>query len=223
MGLASHPPMKTLAGYLRELADLCESDGEDSEGMASALASRGWGSSAIGDGRRGNVVLTGPESEAAKVWPTKGPGTRWFGADVVLAQLAADTDRASKRLRAYIEALMSHASDEDRTVTGSGECRACARYCNPSKKAGNRLVKSMCPTCYRAWRRYELDGGPLIRQDWIAQRRESFTERDAEARPIRVHTPEPDHDLDLSSEHIAELIDAEVADSRETGSDLEGP
>lgn len=223
IGLASHPPMRTLANDLRDLADQLDAEGEDAEGMASLLASRGWGSSTLGDGRRGKAALTTPEAEAAKVWPQRQNGTRWFGADVVYSQFLADVARAVSRTRSYTADLMSHASDEDRTVTGSGECRACARFCDPGRKAGNRLVKSMCPTCYRAWRRYEIGGGSLIRQDWISQRRESFTERDTEGRPVCVHTPEPDHDLDLSSEHIGELIDAETADSADVGSEQGDP
>lgn len=223
IGLASHPPVNVLASDLRELADLLEREGDDAKGMASTLAARGWGSATMGDGRRGAAALTKPEAEASKSWPKKQGGTRWFGADVVYAQLLADVGRTVLRAHSYTDDLMAHASDDDRTVTGSGECRACAAFCDPSKKPGNRLVKSMCPTCYRAWRRYELAGGSMIRQDWISQRREGYTERDPAGNVVKVHTPEPDHDLDLSSERIGDVIDLATADTRETGSEQEGP
>lgn len=212
IGLPRHPTPHDLAKTLRECAKALEEHGLDAIDLVADLASRGFSGSTLGDGgSRGNSELTPTEAATARNVPGRDddtgkplprhPEARWYDADRRYASLLRDLNRLAGYVKSRTDEILRHASDEDRTVTGSGECMACARYCTPDgDRPGNRLRAGLCPTCYRAWRRYQLDDGPLRRAEWVAQRREGFTERNEDATVKAIHTPEPDHDIDLTTE-----------------------
>lgn len=206
-----HETPAELARLLREAARRLEETGLDAIDLVSALASRGYAAATLGDGgSRGSDSTSSTERHGSRYLPDHDRNgnlksipsdVRWVEADVDYATALRDLGRLAVRVTASTNEIMRHASDEDRTKTGSGICLLCARSCMPTKdKPGDRLRSGLCPTCYRAWNRYQNDGGTMTRGEWVAKRREDITERDAAGNIVKIHTPEPDHDIDLSTE-----------------------
>jgi hypothetical protein len=187
-GLPKHPEPYAIAKALRDAATRLEESGLDAIDMVSILAARGYSASTLGDGgSRGSDSTSSTERHA-----TQDGGSRWFNADREYAQLLRTVWLDAQAVISTIDEILRHAQDIDPTPAGTGSCMACDRFCRPDKdKPGNRLVSGLCPTDYRAWAR----AGRPLRIQWIAERRRSFTDEQG-----TLHTPEPDHDLDLSRE-----------------------
>lgn len=187
MGLPRHPGTHSCAKSARDAAGRVDADGLRAIDMASALAARGYSASTLGDGgSRGTDDTSSTERHASAT----GEATRWFGVDVRLAQALQDWHRASVAVSGLVDELLRHAMDVDPVPSGTGECMGCGRFCRPDRdKPGNRLRSGLCPTDYRAW----LRAGQPPRAQWVTERRRSFTDETGV-----LHTPEPDHDLDLS-------------------------
>lgn len=212
IGLPGHPSPAAIADALEATADALRSGGLGAITMAHALASRGFAASTLGDGgSRATDATSMPERSAyrpgdrtddGKPIPPP-PSARWWAADHHYARLLADLWRLATRTKASTDELLHHASDDDPLPAGTGGCRACSRVCRPdAERPGNRIVSGLCPTCYKAWRRYD---GPMQWSAWVAKRREDHTERDSRGNVVAIHTPEPDHELDLSRELPADM------------------
>lgn len=205
IGLARHPEPSAIADALEAAAKTLRSHGVNAIHMASQLAARGYSASTLGDGgSRPTDSTSVPERSAYRPGTTdKGkpipppPGARWWGADEHYARLLADSWRFALKAKATTDEILRHASDVDPLPAGTGACRACNRVCRPdAQRPDNRIKSGLCPTCYKAWQRYSADDGPMLWSEWVAKRREGYSERDGEGRLITIHTPEPDHDLD---------------------------
>lgn len=205
IGRVKHSPPSKLAEIARDFARLMDDQGLDIFDRLHHLSDDGYPGATLGDG--GSRGTDSPSQPERFVLRNPGP---WHGKD---REFHADLRRLEDLLvdvKATMLNVLRHASTDDPTPAGTGECRACARYCKPSEgKAGNRLRSGMCPTCYRAWKRYSDGGGELIRVEWIAQRLASFTERYEDGTVKQIHTPEPDHDIDLSTERWADVTPPE--------------
>lgn len=200
MGLPRHGTPTQIARQLRDAARVIEQSGLDAIDLVSKLAARGYPTGGAG-GSRSSDRTSAPERLTIVELEHKG---HWTDADRRYATDLRTLERLALDVKATTHEIIRHADDIDPTPAGSGECRACARTCRPSEdRPGNRLRSGFCPTCYRAWLRYRDQGGSMIRTDWAAQRRESYSERTPDGHLIKVHTPEPDHDIDLTSEQWA--------------------
>lgn len=191
MGLPRHPTPHEIAKVLREAASRLEQHGLDAIDKVSVLSARGYPAATLGDGgSRGSDETSSTERHATG--RDRSPEARWFGADADYAQTLQQLDRFARLAVVVTDEIMRHALDVDPTPAGTGECLGCGRFCRPDgDKPGNRLRSGLCPTCYRAWAR----AGRPLRGEWVAQRRKTLTDDEG-----ILHTPEPDHDLDLSSE-----------------------
>lgn len=208
IGLASHPTPAVIADALEAAAAALRASGLEAIDMASILASRGYAAVTLGDGgSRGTDTASGPERNAYRPGDRTDAGApipppaaaRWWNADHHYARTLADLWKLARHARSSTDELLHHADDVDPTPAGTGSCRACHRECRPTaRKPGNRLRSGLCPTCYRAWRRHVDGDNPSLWSDWVAKRREGYTERDADGRVVAIHTPEPDHDIDLT-------------------------
>lgn len=194
--LPHHSEQDDIAALLRRVTAQLE-DGHRAEDLAALLAARGWATGTLGDGGSRSSDTT--SSTERTVVAGKGQAGRWDQIDLRYAQALVELERAAERFENLHTTVMAHASDQDEVPSGTGECRACSMLCRPTEsRPGFRLRQGLCPTCYRAWRRYTIAGHPLHRAEWVTRRRESFTERDAAGRVVQIHTPEPDHDIDLT-------------------------
>lgn len=196
IGLPRHSAPMEIAKRLRELARALEDEGLDAIDGVSVLADSAYPHATLGDGgSRGTEGTSGPERSVI------GDPDRWAGADRKYARDLALIEKLSIDLKGRTHDILHHASLIDPTPVGTGECKGCATTVRPDdRKPGWRLRSGLCPTCYRAWNRYQSGGGALIRSHWATQRRESMTERDSVGTIVKVHSPEPDHDIDLTSE-----------------------
>lgn len=193
IGLARHPAPGDIAAVLEDAASTIRKHGLQSISLAQVLAARGWGTSTIGDGRSGGDGTSSTE-RAADPSPYS---VRWIGADEHYADLLRRLWLLGAAVDARTKEIVRHADDVDPTPPGTGECKACARACRPTKdRPRNRLVKGLCPTCYKAWQRYRDGGGLMLWSEWSSKRREGFSERDAAGTLVAIHTPEPDHDAE---------------------------
>lgn len=198
MGLPWHPAPKAIADDLRAAADRVSDQCAKALSLARELAANGYPGSTLGDGGSRGTDSTSSTERAAGLGgrPEDKPRqNEWAGVDRKLAAALAAASRASKNLDALIQNICHHAPDLDRVPVGTGECQACGRFCRPdAKHAGNRLRSGLCPTDYRAY----LRAGQPERSAWIHQRRGDLTDDDGV-----LHTPEPDHDIDLSSMELS--------------------
>ncbi len=212
IGLPRHPSPHAIAAAMREAARRLEKAGDLAVEAAYILAQRGYPASTLGDGgsrgtdgtssteRTVQRAVPGKDDQTRKALPLP-PDAKWWGVDARYATLLATANVTSNRLVTLTNDLLHHAGMDDSTPAGTGECRGCARICRPSKdKPGDRLRAGLCPTCYRAWLRYVDKDGAMSRPEWVARRRESYSERDPAGNLIAIHTPEPDHDIDLTTE-----------------------
>lgn len=197
IGLAGHPPPHDIADQLEALAKTIRKHATRAIDLAHQLASRGYPAGTLGDGgSRSSDTTSSTERNGNPDLPSY-----WHGVDGRYAQALHDLHNLTGRANRLTLELVAHADDIDPTPAGTGACRACNRVCRPdAQRPGNRLVAGLCPTCYKAWQRYRRDDGSMQWSSWVAKRRESYSERDTEGRLIAVHTPEPDHTLDLSHE-----------------------
>lgn len=195
IGLPKHPDPSSIAEALEAAAKALRSNGMDAISMASILASRGYPSATLGDGgSRGSDTTSSTERHGDPDNHPTFANIDWYYAQLLHTAWTSATKIASRTVE-----IIAHATDIDPTPAGTGSCRACNRLCRPTAaKPGNRLKAGLCPTCYKAWERYRVDG-PMLWSEWVAKRRESYSERDVTGRLVAIHTPEPDHDLDLSS------------------------
>jgi hypothetical protein len=191
IGLASHPSPGNLAEDLRATAQSLYEQGTRAVDMIAVLAARGWAASTLGDGgSRGTDATSSPEREALVDFHNP-----WVGADVSFAQDLHDLAKLHTKVNNKIAAALRHAQDLDPVPVGTGECQACGRFCRPNKThPGNRLRAGLCPTDYRAMHR----ANPDSRTDWVRTRRNALTDPNGV-----LHTPEPDHDIDLTSELLS--------------------
>ena len=193
IGLPRHRSMGNIAENGHATAAKVHLEGTAAVRMAAVLAARGWGTSTLGDGgSRGTDSTSAPERSVLADYVD-----RWTGVDRLLAQRLADYDKASSQLAKLIADLLHHAKDHDPIPAGTGECQACGRFCRPDgTKPGNRLRAGLCPTDYRAW----LRAGQPARSDWVRTKRSELTDDQGV-----LHTPEPDHDIDLTSEKAGDI------------------
>lgn len=192
IGLPAHPDPNTIASALEEAAKAIRSHMLKAVDMASVLAAKGYSARTLGDGgSRGTDTTSSTERIASR------PSNRWDAVDYAYASLLRAVWMDALSTSAQTDELLRHASDVDPVPAGQGECRACVRFVkrNPNRSS-DRIVSGLCQTCYRSWRRYVTAGGPMQWSEWVAQRREGFTERDPHGNVVRIHTPEPDHDLE---------------------------
>lgn len=190
IGLPSHPEPAVIADALEEAAKEIRSKMLPAQGMASVLAAKGYSAQTLGDGgSRGSDTTSSTERLAAR-------RERWEAADFAYAQMLRTAWLAAHRVTAQTRELLRHADDVDPTPAGQGECRACARFVrrNPNRSS-DRIISGLCQTCYRAWHRYKAEG-PMLWSDWVAARREGYTERDPAGRVVAIHTPDRDPDLE---------------------------
>ena len=188
IGLPHHPPPFVLIATLRETVDDLERHLPAAIRMTHLLAAQGWPTGTMGDGgARSTDSTSGPERAVLGDYIDRGAG-----GDVRLAQALQDMTKAVALVRKLVANAVHHARDLDPVPAGTGECQACGRFCRPDQaRPGNRLRSGLCPTDYRAMNR----AAPPSRQDWITARRQALTD------PAGIlHTPEPDHDLDLTSD-----------------------
>lgn len=198
IGLPRHASPHAIAKSLRRLAASLEDHGLAAIDMVHNLSARGYPSSTLGDGgSRGSSVDTSTD-RAVLGWmtdedePAELPTFAWAGADHRYASLLAQLQLLTGKVQSETDEILRQADDVDPTPPGTGECLACGRFVRPDKeKPGNRLRAGLCPTDYRAW----LRAGQPLRATWVAQRRRSHTDEHGV-----LHTPEPDHDLDLTRE-----------------------
>lgn len=185
IGLPRHPAVDVVQEAARGTADGLS---DRVLVMAHLLASRGFANSTLGDGgSRATDSTSSTERTALRDHPD-----RWVDVDVKLAARIGEWHRAGVALRALVADITHHAADLDPVPAGTGECLACGRFVRPSKdKPGNRLRSGLCPTHHRAWCR----AGRPDRGEWISGVRKSLTDEHGV-----LHSPEPDHDLDLSRE-----------------------
>jgi hypothetical protein len=156
--------------------------------MAALLAARGWGTSTLGDDGSRSTEGTST-TERAALSDFRDP---WQAVDVRLATLLAALTDTARDLDRLVAVILLHAEDLDPVPAGTGECQACGRFCRPDKtRPGNRLRSGLCPTDYQAWVR----AGRPDRNTWVRTKRHDLTDENGV-----LHTPEPDHDIDLSSE-----------------------
>lgn len=188
IGLPRHPGIPAIVEADQNRAQWMVTDGDRLLEYASLLASQGYANSTLGDGgSRGTDSTSSTERTALRDHPG-----RWVGVDAELASRLRDYHLAGAALDALHADVLHHAADLDPVPAGTGECLACGRFCRPSKdKPGNRLRSGLCPTHHRAWCR----AGRPDRGLWIRQRRTELTDEHGV-----LHTPEPDHDIDLSRE-----------------------
>lgn len=188
IGLPRHPGVTVIVEIGQTHLQRLVSDGDRAVEYASLLASRGYANSTLGDG--GSRATDGTSSTERTA--LRDFRDRWVDVDVLLATRLRDFHRAGLALDALVADVLHHAADLDHVPAGTGECVCCSRFCRPSKdKPGNRIQAWFCPTCYRAWAR----AGRPERSGWIRQRQKDLTDDHGV-----LHTPEPDHDLDLSRE-----------------------
>lgn len=192
MGLPRHPPMSSIALLLSEAREAADKRGLAAIDLVAQLAAIGYPGSTLGDGgSRGSDSTSSTERNALRDYTD-----RWAGASYRYAQLTQAMQKAVAAWVQMTDEIMRHGDDVDPTPAGTGECLACGRFCRPDgDRPGNRLRSGLCPTDYRAWRRYLDSGGQLHRGGWVTERRKSFTDDEGV-----LHTPEPDHDIDLSRE-----------------------
>lgn len=195
IGLPHHAPLRDIIENLRASADEVSAHGARAIALARELAAVGYAASTLGDGgSRGTDDTSSTERAAGLGGPldAKPRPNRWRGVDARLARAYTTADRAAKDLKTLVADIVQHAEDLDPIPVGTGECQACGRFCRPDKdRPGNRLRSGLCPTDYRAY----LRAGQPDRGYWIHQRRGDLTDENDV-----LHTPEPDHDIDLSSE-----------------------
>lgn len=194
MGLPRHRPLADIIEGLRGTADEIHNRGAKAIALASELAAKGYAASTLGDGGSRGTDPTSSTERAAGVNQDKARYDRWVGIDRRLAAALAEAEQATSHLGSLIKDITHHAADVDPVPVGTGYCQACNRFCRPDKaRPGNRLRSGLCPTDYRAW----LRAGQPHHNDWIRTRRDGWTDDNGV-----VHTPEPDHDIDLSSERL---------------------
>lgn len=204
IGLPKHPDPSTIADALEAAATALRKDGLAAITMASTLAARGYSAVTLGDGgSRSSDTTSSTERHGNQHHP-------WANLDHTYARLLRVAWQLASKLTAHTTSILAHATDIDPTPAGTGACRACNRVCRPdAQRPGNRLRSGLCPTCSRAWQRYMKADGSMLWSEWVAKRREGYTERDPQGRLVAVHTPEPDHDIDLT----VDLPPAEGGDS----------
>lgn len=195
IGLPAHPDPATIATALEAAAKALRSRAFKALDMASVLAAKGYSARTIGDGgSRGTDTTSSTERLASQP-------DRWDAVDHAYAALLRGGWMTALRMQSVTDELVRHASDDDPTPIGQGECRACARFVKRiADRPSYRLRSGLCPSCFGAWCTYRAKGGPegtagvQVWSEWVAQRREGFTERDPMGRVVKIHTPEPDED-----------------------------
>lgn len=200
IGLPSHPEPSVIASALEDAAKAIRSNALRATDMASVLAAKGYSAATLGDGgSRGTDTTSSTERHASLP-------SRWEAADYIYAETLRTIWQDALGATAATNELLRHASDEDRTPAGTGECRACARFIRKSDtRKSHRLRSGLCPSCFGAWCTYRAAGGPdgsagpLLWSDWTARRREAITERDVAGNVVRIHTPEPDDESGQSA------------------------
>lgn len=192
IGLARHPAPAVIEAQMNKTSDRVRRDGARAIELARNLASTGYPSSTLGDGGSRGSDDTSSTERAAGVLNQRPMVNRWADADRRLAAAFAVAHKANQQLEHEIANIVAHAADLDPVPVGTGECQACGRFCRPDKdRPGNRLRSGLCPTDYRAW----LRAGQPQRNEWVRTRRTDFTDENGV-----LHTPEPDHDIDLTRE-----------------------
>lgn len=191
IGLPSHPEPAVIADALEEAAKEIRSKMLRAKDMASVLAAKGYSAQTLGDGgSRGSDTTSSTERHSAR-------HERWEAADYAYAQMLRTAWLSAHRATAQTRELLRHADDVDPTPAGQGECRACARFVRRDpNRSSDRIISGLCQTCYRAWHRYMKAGGPMLWSDWVATRREGYTERDPAGKIVAIHTPDRDPDLE---------------------------
>lgn len=193
-GLPRHPDPFAMAEAHEEAAKAIRSRALKAIDLAAVLAARGFSAATLGDGgSRGTDNMSSGERAVIQA-ESFGPD-RWSAADEAYAQSLRTGWLAAKRITALTNGILSHASSDDPTPAGQGECRACARFVRPSKeRPSHRLRSGLCPSCSNAWGAYRAKGGLMLWSEWVARRREGFTERNESGQVVKIHTPEPDHE-----------------------------
>lgn len=168
LGLATHATPRTIAGHLRDVAKLLDSDGILAVKAAEFLAARGWPKGTMGDGTgsRSTSTSTSVETAARADQEEQDPG-HWDDIDRTLARLLRMLDLTSLHTQSVLTDLLAHADDVDELPAGHGECACCGRFCQPQKDSNDRLRSGLCDACRKAWDRARRPE----RTDWIHARR----------------------------------------------------
>lgn len=157
VGLPAHPDPATIASALEAAAKAIRSRAFKAIDMATVLAAKGYSARTIGDGgSRGSDTTSSTERLAARP-------DRWDSADHAYAALLRGGWQTALRMQEVTDELVRHASDDDPTPIGQGECRACARFVKRTKdRPSYRLRSGLCPSCFNAWGTYQKNGGAWL-------------------------------------------------------------
>lgn len=187
IGLPKHPDPFTIAAAFEEAAKAIRSRGLKAIDMASVLAAKGYSATTLGDGGARGTDGTSTTERLAML------SDRWTAADEAYAHTLRMAWLTAMHTAAQTNELLRHASDDDHTPAGQGECRACARFVktDPNRKS-HRLRSGLCPSCFNLWCSYQSKGGPMLWSEWTSKRREGLTERNDSGQVVRIHTPEPE-------------------------------
>lgn len=176
LGLAWHPPLRSLAKEVRQLAQLLEGDLGTAIRVAPLLAAKGWPGSTLGDGGARSTDSTTSVERAAgtlqEVKPTDIRDARFANVDRRLAALLAVIHQATTEVSRLASDVLAHADDVDLIPPGTGGCQCCSRFCRPdAEHPDNRLRAGFCPACWKAWER----AGRPERGPWMIDRRARLT------------------------------------------------
>jgi hypothetical protein len=191
IGLPRHATPHALAAAAERVADRLRNHGDAAIAMASVLAARGFAASTLGDGGSRSTDATSSTERAG----TRDFRDPWDSIDRSLATALSNLDRAATEADRLLADILSHAEDLDPVPVGTGECQACGRFVRPDRtRPGNRLRAGLCPSDYQAWWR----AGRPDRSTWVRTKRAELTDDQGV-----LHTPEPNHEIDLSRESLA--------------------
>jgi hypothetical protein len=207
------PDLRDVVVQLRRAADLLDASPPHDRKLADValcrclqctaelLAARGWPSSTLGSGSRSSDTTSSTERAAGVDSPSRHPRLPQFAdLDVTLAAQLRALGQGSDALIGLVATLRSHASDEDPTPAGTGNCGACERFCRPTAdRPDNRLTVGYCPTCSVAWYRWRAKNPGCQRSDFTTWQRRKLEGRQA---PLPPRQP---------SRHLAVAEEPQVA------------
>ena len=94
---------------------------------------------------------------------------RWHNIDHRYAQLLRLIWTTTLQLEQLTADLLAHATTDDPTPAGLGNCEACDHFCNPKRNPDDRLKAKLCPACHTDWTRKKTT---LDYNDWLQLRRQ---------------------------------------------------
>lgn len=170
-GLPRHPKPQVLAAHSHQVANDIADHGTAAVRMATELAARGYPSGTLGDGGASSGASILVNGERVPVTSTEAAALahdRFHDVDRLLATLFRTYWSTGVRIQQVMADVLAHASTEDRTPAGMGNCVACDTFCNPRKDPNDRLKTNLCPACYTDRARHK----DISHTDWLVMRRQ---------------------------------------------------